>query len=175
MGDSVTQSELDALWATIFENGASADANVVRVGRFLPGRTPTLALAVADQWARIKGRMRYAEFLRQFADGGDTKPAKPTGDMLDDTIRRFPPDDPTHAPFFRHAFEHDELARYFNNLRDHETRMKEKERFRAVHTPDVAGYIKFLTEKDETLARFFLNATGRCRFPSATANAIPTS
>lgn len=150
----MTQAELDALWEQHFGSGPTEDSPL-SVGDYLPGEIASTALTVADQWAARRGMMRYTEFLREFSEGGDSKPTKPNADMLDDVLRRFPPDDPSHTPYFRHALEQDELARYFNNLRDYEKRLKERERFRTLHTPDMAGYIKYLTEKDETLARFF--------------------
>ncbi|HLO76753.1 MAG TPA: DUF87 domain-containing protein [Magnetospirillum sp.] len=150
----MTQAELEALWEERFGSDPS-DEPPVCVGEYLPGKVASTALTVADEWAARHGVIRWPEYLREFTDAGESKPTKPSADMLDDVLRRFPPENPAHAPYFRYALEQDELARYFNNLRDYEQRLKDRERFRTLHTPDAAGYLQCLAEKNEALARFF--------------------
>lgn len=152
------RSGLEFLW---LKKHGTAEGTALPLGRFLPCDNPALSLPVADEWARRNGLPSLDDFLSRF-QSDIPKPVKPSPDMLDDTLHRFPPDNPAHAKFFRYALEREELDRYFHNLRAYEVKTQEAERHCAAFTPDAAGYLKFLAEKDETLSRFFLKATARC-------------
>jgi hypothetical protein len=148
------RSGLEFLWQK--KHGA-AEATALPLGRFLPCDSPALSLPVADEWARRNGLPSLDDFLSRF-QSDFPKPVKPSPDMLDDTLHRFPPDNPAHAKFFRYALEREELDRYFHNLRAYEAKTQEAERHCAAYSPDAAGYLKFLAEKDETLSRFFFES-----------------
>jgi len=153
-GADMRRSGLESLWQR--KHGA-AEATALPLGRFLPCDSPVLSLPVADEWARRNGLPSLDDFLSLF-QSNIQKPVKPSPDMLDDTLHRFPPDNPAHAKFFRHALEREELDRYFHNFRAYEAKTQEAERHCAAYSPDAAGYLKFLAEKDETLSRFFFES-----------------
>jgi len=145
---------LETLWE---KRRGAAEHSALRLGRFLPCDNPAMSLAVADDYARRTGLPSLDEFLSRF-QAGLSKPVKPSPDMLDDVLRRYPPDNSAHAKFFRHALEQEELDRYFHNLRAYEAKTQDADRHSAAYTPDAAGYLRFLAEKDETLSRFFFES-----------------
>lgn len=148
----MTQSDLEAI--LLEKMGGSTDAES-RIGRFLLYQTPTLAQCIADEWAKKTGELRFGEFLKKFEGGPETKPTKPSSDEIDDIIRRNPPDNQEHTPYFRQAFEKEAFTQYFNNLRAYEAKTKEKEHFQSIYQPDVQSYIRLLCEKNPELSRFF--------------------
>jgi len=151
------EQNVDELFRRAFPDLAQNDT--VRIGRALPVDVPDLALSVAEEWAETYALPRYADFLRQHNEPPKTKPVKPTADALDDHIRRNPPpvNSERERRFFRLALERDELALYFDKLREYELYTAEQERFRADNPPNAGGYIKFLCKKDEKLSRFFFD------------------
>lgn len=148
--------ELSSLFRRRFPELESADA--VRLGRFLPGSAPELALDLANEIARLRGLPTFGEFQRMHEASPVTgKPHKPSTAEIEDRLWRNPPPvkNTKELRFFRFALERLAHKEYSKSLSDHEQEQRAKESFRKDFPPDMGGYLAFLGAQDPSVSRFF--------------------
>lgn len=148
---------LDRLFAKHFPEAEMADS--VPVGRVLLSDTPSLALAIADEWAAVSELPRYADFIRRHNEPEKAKPVRPTAEYLDDLLRRNPPPvkAPHELPYYRIALEKKAMRKYFSNFREYDEYQINKELFCTSYPADALGYIKFLCSQNRRLFGFIFD------------------
>jgi hypothetical protein len=141
-----------------FRSQVPETVGAVRLGRFLIGESPSLALAIAESFAQRNGLPGFAGFL-VIHENEIAKPVKPTKELIDYIISQNPPPAKTEVErrFFQRALERRTLDDYFDKLRDYEKKTNDKEIFSKSFPPNVEGYIQFICSQSEDVRSFFFD------------------
>lgn len=131
---------------------------VVPVGRFIVGKSPALALEIAKSYAKQNGLLSFDEYI-EFHQKEPKKPVKPTGDAIENAFFKNPPPakNEQERRFFRLAFERAIMSDYFDNLKRYEEEQQNKELFIKSFSPDIRGYIIYISEKSKEVGSFFFD------------------